>query len=109
MPLPHGFMLTRLDKLVCDRFSLSRRAAQEAIRNGRIELAGARCDEPGVEVEADTPIEFFPNRPKIRKVQTRLKVLHEDRHMIIVDKPAGLLSVPTPERERDTLMDRATK
>ena len=101
-------MPTRLDKLVCDRFSLSRRAAQEAIRNGRIELAGTRCDEPGAEVEPDAPIAFFPNRPKARKVRTRLNVLYEDRHVMIVDKPAGLLTVPTPARERDTLMDRAT-
>jgi len=102
-------MSTRLDKLVSDRFSLSRRAAQEAIRNGRVELAGSRCDEPGVEVEPDAPIEFFPNRPRARKVQSRLNVLFEDRHVLVVDKPAGLLTVPTPARERDTLMDRATK
>jgi 23S rRNA pseudouridine1911/1915/1917 synthase len=102
-------MTIRLDKLVADRFGLSRRAAQEAIRNGRIDLAGDRCDEPGREVEADAPIEFFPNRPKVRKVQGRLRVLHEDPHVLIVDKPAGLLTLPTPDRERDTLLDRASR
>ena len=99
-------MPVRLDKLVSERFALSRRAAQEAVRNGRIDLAGARCDEPGREVEADAPIEFFPNRPKARTVATRLKVLYEDRHVIIVDKPAGVLTLPTPARESDTLIER---
>jgi 23S rRNA pseudouridine1911/1915/1917 synthase len=99
-------MPMRLDKLVAERFGLSRRAAQEAVRNGRVDLAGARCDEPGREVEPDAPVEFFPNRPKARTVAGRLKVLHEDRHVIVIDKPAGLLTLPTPARERDTLVER---
>src|SRR4051794_1906794 len=102
-------MPIRLDKLVSERFGLSRRAAQEAIRNGRIDLAGERCDEPGREVGAGATVEFFPNRPKARKVQGRLRVLHEDRHVIIVDKPAGLLTLPTPEKEHDTLSDRVSR
>jgi len=100
-------MPVRLDKLVAERFGLSRRAAQDAVRNGRVDLAGERCDEPGREVEADAPVEFFPNRPKARLVASRLKVLHEDRHVLIVDKPAGLLTLPTPHREPDTLIERA--
>src|SRR4051812_33920375 len=92
-----GAMSIRLDKLVAERFGLSRRAAQEAVRNGRIDLGGARCDEPGREVEPDADIQFFPNRPKARKVQGRLQVLFEDRHVLIVDKPAGLLTLPTAD------------
>jgi 23S rRNA pseudouridine1911/1915/1917 synthase len=34
-------------------------------------------------------------------------VLYEDRHILVVDKPAGLLTQPTRERERDTLLERA--
>jgi 23S rRNA pseudouridine1911/1915/1917 synthase len=102
-------MPIRLDKLVSERFTLSRRAAQEAVRNGRIDLDGVRCDEPGREVETDANIAFFPNRPRARKVAGRLKVLHEDKYVIIVDKPAGLLSVPTPEREDDTLLSRVSR
>jgi 23S rRNA pseudouridine1911/1915/1917 synthase len=102
-------MPIRLDKLVAERFGLSRRAAQEAVRNGRIDLGGGRCDEPGREVETDADVQFFPNRPKARKVQGRLQVLFEDRHVLIVDKPAGLLTQPTMDHERDTLMERASR
>ncbi len=102
-------MPIRLDKLVSERFTLSRRAAQEAVRNGRIDLDGERCDEPGREVEPEANIAFFPNRPRERKVAGRLRVLHEDRFVIVVDKPAGLLTLPTPERERDTLLDRVSR
>ena len=99
-------MPIRLDKLVADRFALSRRAAQDAVRNGRIDVDGLRCDEPGREVEPEADVAFFPNRPKARKVAGKLRVLHEDRHVVVVDKPAGLLTLPTPGRERDTLLER---
>lgn len=108
---PHtDAMPTRLDKLVAERFGLSRRAAQEAIRNGRIDLAGERCEEPGREVAADVLVAYDPNRPKARRVAGgRLKVLYEDPHVIVVDKPAGLLTLPTAAHERDTLLDRVNR
>jgi 23S rRNA pseudouridine1911/1915/1917 synthase len=99
-------MPVRLDKLVAERFGLSRSAAQEAVRNGRIDVAGAPCNEPGRTVEFEALVEFFPSRPKARTVATRLRVIHEDRHVIVVDKPAGVLTLPTPARERDTLVER---
>ncbi|MDR3637634.1 MAG: RluA family pseudouridine synthase [Isosphaeraceae bacterium] len=102
-------MPIRLDKLVAEKFGLSRRAAQDAVRNGRIDLAGERCDEPGREVEPDAAVEFFPNRPKARTVAGRLKVLHQDPYVLVVDKPAGLLTLPTPDRERDTLVERVRR
>ena len=102
-------MPIRLDKLVAERFGLSRRAAQDAVRNGRIDVAGACCDEPGREVGADASLAYFPSRPKARTVAGRLHVLHEDRHVLIVDKPAGLLTLPTQAHERDTLVDRAQR
>ena len=102
-------MSIRLDKLVAERFGLSRRASQEAIRNGRVDLSGGRCDEPGREVEPDAQLAYFPSRPKARKVQGRLGVLHEDRHILIINKPPGLLTLPTAAHERDTLLGRASR
>lgn len=97
---------TRLDKRVAERFGLSRRAAQDAVRNGRVEVGGERCDEPGREVGAGDDVAFFPNRPKARLVAGRLRVLFEDKHVMVVDKPAGVLTLPTPSRESDTLIER---
>ena len=67
----------RLDLAVSRRFGLSRRAAREAVRTGRIDVEGTARDEPGAEV-------------------------------LVVDKPAGLLAVPTAAKERDTLLSRVS-
>ncbi|HEY6930444.1 MAG TPA: RluA family pseudouridine synthase [Thermoanaerobaculia bacterium] len=96
----------RLDLAVARRFALSRRAARDAVRAGRIDLAGTPCDEPGREVDDEAELSFHPGRPERRRVRTRLTVLVEDPDFLIVDKPAGLLSVPTAERERETLLSR---
>ncbi len=97
----------RLDLVVSRRFALSRRAAREAVRSGRIEVDGAVVDEPGEDVPENAPLAHDPNRPVRRRVHTRLTVLHEDADVLIVDKPAGLLTVPTEAREKDTLWSRA--
>jgi 23S rRNA pseudouridine1911/1915/1917 synthase len=97
----------RLDKLVAERFGLSRRGAQEAVRRGQVDMAGQTCFEPGQEVEPEAPLDYRPNRPRPETAARRLRTLYEDRHILVVDKPAGLLTQPTPARERDTLLERA--
>jgi 23S rRNA pseudouridine1911/1915/1917 synthase len=97
----------RLDKWVAKRFGLSRRRAQEAVWRGQVDVAGQTCLDPGREIDAETPLRFCPNRPRPEIAVRRLRVLYEDEHILIVDKPAGVLTQPTPERERDTLLERA--
>ncbi len=97
----------RLDKLVAARFGLSRRQAQEAVRQGRVDLFGQPCFEPGREVEAESSVSFDPHRPRSENAFRRLRILYEDRHVLVVDKPAGMLTQPTPARERGTLLERA--
>jgi 23S rRNA pseudouridine1911/1915/1917 synthase len=96
----------RLDLAVSRVFSLSRRAAREAVRAGRVEVDGAAADEPGLDISETARLAFHPSRPARYRVATRLSVLAEDDDFVIVDKPAGLLSVPTAEHEKDTLLAR---
>jgi 23S rRNA pseudouridine1911/1915/1917 synthase len=97
----------RLDLAVSQRFGLSRRAARDAVRAGRVEIGGAVADEPGLDVAPDAELRYDPNRPARHTVRTRLSVLVEDPLFLIVDKPAGLLTVQTAEHEDDTLYARA--
>ncbi|MEP7131730.1 MAG: RluA family pseudouridine synthase [Acidobacteriota bacterium] len=97
----------RLDLAVARAFSLSRRAARDAVRGGRVDRDGVTVDEPGLDVPEDARLTWEPNRPARHNIRTRLSVLYDDDDVLIVDKPAGLLTVPTAERERDTLHARA--
>ena len=97
----------RLDLAVAQRFGLSRRAAREAVRSGRVDVDGAAVDEPGRDVPEGARLSFDPARAQRRRVRARLPVLHEDADVLIVDKPAGLLTVPTMDREKDTAWSRA--
>lgn len=98
----------RLDLAAARTFGLSRRAAREAVRAGRVDAGGVTRDEPGAEVAEDAALTFHPDRPPRRSVRTSLKVLHEDADCIVVEKPAGVLSLPTAEREKDTLLSRVS-
>jgi 23S rRNA pseudouridine1911/1915/1917 synthase len=97
----------RLDKRVADEFGLSRRAAQKAVRRGQVDVAGQTCLDPGEDIGLEVPLEYKPSRPRPESAARRIRVLYQDRHILIIDKPAGLLSQPTPAREQDTLLERA--
>lgn len=98
----------RLDLAVSRQFRLSRRAAREAVRAGRVDVAGVTRDEPGTDVPEGASLSYHPDRPVRHRVRTRLSVLHEDEDLLVVEKPAGLLAVPTAEREKDTLLSRVS-
>jgi 23S rRNA pseudouridine1911/1915/1917 synthase len=97
----------RLDKRVADEFGLSRRTALQAVRRGQIDVRGQTCLEPGRDIGSDASLAYYPDRPRPETAARRLTVLYEDRYVLIVDKPSGLLTQPTPDRERDTLLERA--
>jgi 23S rRNA pseudouridine1911/1915/1917 synthase len=96
----------RLDRAIAERFGLSRRAAQEAVRQGQVDVEGRACREPGREVEAEADLAFDPNRPRSDTPARRLDILYEDAQIVIINKPAGLLSQPTPAREPHTLVEQ---
>lgn len=97
----------RLDKIVAERFKLSRRLAREAVLRGRVDVGGEPCLDPARTVEPGDEVAHHPNRPRPETVERRVTVLYEDDEALIIDKPAGLLTQPTQARERDTLLERA--
>jgi 23S rRNA pseudouridine1911/1915/1917 synthase len=87
---------------------LSRRRARAAIEKGQVSVDGECIREAGRDVTEGAGITWDPNRPALRRARCSLPILHEDEHVLVVDKPAGLLTVPTrgaPEGE-DTVLGR---
>jgi 23S rRNA pseudouridine1911/1915/1917 synthase len=99
---------TRLDlALIARHPGLSRRKAREAIEKGQVLLAGEPVTQPGRPVAADAELRWDPNRPALPRARLSLPVLYRDAWVVVVDKPAGLLSVPTPAGgEEDTALGR---
>src|SRR5438067_777803 len=81
----------RLDvALIARHPGLSRRKAQAAIEKGQVTVAAA-----GHPVPDGADIVWDANRPARSRVRAPLPLLYEDEHLVVVDKPAGLLTVPT--------------
>ena len=99
----------RLDLLLIRRHpALSRRRARAVIEKGQVSVDGERVREAGLEVAETAALVFDPNRPALPRARCTLSVLHQDQHVIVVDKPAGLLSVPSAPglHDEDTALGR---
>ena len=99
----------RLDLLLIRRHpGLSRRRAREVIEKGQVSVDGERVLEAGREVEGTAALVFDPNRKALPRARCTLPVLYQDAHVMVVDKPAGMLSVPSAPglRDEDTALRR---
>jgi 23S rRNA pseudouridine1911/1915/1917 synthase len=99
----------RLDLLLIRKHpGLSRRRARDVIEKGQVSVGGERVREAGRDVPETAAITFDPNLKALPRARCTLPVLYEDEHVLVIDKPAGLLSVPTAPGagEEDTALAR---
>jgi 23S rRNA pseudouridine1911/1915/1917 synthase len=109
-----GCTSARADLVVRDMTCLSRSAVRGLFDHGCVAVAGSAL-KPGDPVAAGAtlivtydPARRYSEKPR-RPVNHSFSVVFEDRHLIVVDKPAGILSVPTPQGETDTLFDEVAR
>ncbi len=99
----------RLDLALIRRHpDLSRRKARDVIEKGQVSVGGVAVREAGREVAEGADVVFDPNRKALPRARCSLAVLHEDEHVLVVEKPAGLLTVPSAPgtHEEDTALRR---
>jgi 23S rRNA pseudouridine1911/1915/1917 synthase len=99
----------RLDLLLIRRHpALSRRKARDVIEKGQVRVGDELVREAGRDVPESASVAFDPNRKALPKARLTLPVLHQDEHVLVIDKPAGLLSVPAAPGagEQDTALGR---
>ncbi len=95
-----------LAKIVRERLDVSWSKARELCTTGRVLVDGERVLDPAVRVADDAKVEINMSAPKLtRGVLPREAIIHVDDDFIVVDKPAGVLSVPFEPGDRDTLVD----
>lgn len=97
----------RADRVVADAVGLSRSYVQRLIEEGRVTASGQRVKSnavlaPGASLELDLPDR--PN-PTIAAEDIPLTVVYEDADVLVIDKPAGLVTHPSPGRTGGTLVN----
>ena len=106
--IPKGAPKTRLEDFLFERFpNLSRMYLRRIVRdekcevNGRLENVGYRL-RPGdfVEVEVD-----LTRENSMRPEDVPLDIVFEDAHLVVVNKPAGMLVHPTNRDKNGTLLN----
>lgn len=100
----------RLDRFLAAEFAdLSRSRLQALIRDGHVLLDGAPATattevRPGAEIAVTIPDEAIP---EALPEAIPLTVLYEDRDVLVVDKPAGMVVHPAPGHDSGTLVNAA--
>jgi len=84
--------------------SLSWSRAQRLCENGQVLVDGAPLTDPAFRLSEGQEIRIEPSRPRDREPAAVIEF--EDTHVVVVDKPVGVSSVPYERRERGTEMDR---
>jgi len=86
----------RLDVALIRRHpGLSRRKARDVIEKGQVSVDGLIVVEPGTPVADDADVAWDPHKRARPRARLSLPLLYADASIVIVDKPAGLLTVPS--------------
>ncbi len=93
-----------LDGLVRDELGVSWNAARELVRRGKVTVHGVVVLDAHAPVAAGAELVVRANAP--RRDESRLdadRVVFVDPHLVVVNKPAGISTVPYDAGERGTL------
>lgn len=105
--IPEGVRRERADKLLAHAFpEHSRSAFQRALEAGLVSVDG-KVIAQDVEVKAGQIIDFsFPESTpmELKGVDIPLKVIFEDKHLIVINKAAGMVVHPGVGTGEDTMV-----
>jgi len=92
-----------LAAVVRDRTGATWSRARALCTEGRVTVDGVRCFDPAVRVPPTAEVVVAVDAPRIRQgALPDEAVVYFDRDVVVIDKPAGLLSVADEEGNHDT-------
>ncbi len=94
----------RLDKLVPRKLGITRSAARRFISSGEILVDGEKTS-PSRKLRAGEKVEATLPSNELESENIHVPVVHEDEHLIVVDKPAGLVTHPGAGNPSGTLVN----
>ena len=78
--------------------------AKQLCVDGRVTVDGERCTDPAARISPDAVVAVDPHGPKLRPgALSRDAIVFADADVVVVDKPAGMLSVADEPGNKDTL------
>jgi 23S rRNA pseudouridine1911/1915/1917 synthase len=114
--MKHAFVTTaedegsRLDQVIAKHLpQLSRRKARAVIDAGGVFVDRARTKVASRPLKAGQRVEVNLGSEARDEAPLEPAIVFTDDHLIIADKPAGLVTAPTPESDRGDLLDQLKK
>ncbi len=104
-----GLRLDRaLVQVVPEGMGLSRSRLQALIQEGAVTRAGQVLSDPSMRLEPETElvVEVPPAVPTVAEAEKiPLDIVYEDQHLVVVNKPVGLVVHPAPGARSGTLVN----
>lgn len=79
--------------------------AKRHVTSGKVFVDGARVTEVDHRLAAGQRVELRSNAPRPHDPEREGVLVHDDAHVVVIDKPEGVSSVPYEDRETGTAMD----
>ena len=95
-----------LAAVVRERTGVAWSRARKLVAEGRVTVDGERRLDPAMRVAPDALVVVNEHAPKVEKGPLqRSAIVFHDRDVVVVEKPAGMLSVADEPGNKDTLVD----
>ena len=87
------------------RANVPNSVAKRHVTSGKVFVDGAVVTEVDHRLAAGQQVELRMAAPRPRDPEREGVLVYDDAHVVVIDKPAGINSVPYEERETGTAMD----
>ncbi|AKH42509.1 23S rRNA pseudouridine1911/1915/1917 synthase [Altererythrobacter atlanticus] len=99
---------SRLDKALAEASGLSRERVKALIAEGKVTLGGKAATSGSAKAAAGAAFEIHlppPTDPQALPQDIPIPILYEDDHLVVVDKPAGMVVHPAAGNPDGTLVN----
>ena len=72
---------------------------------GKVRVDGEAAADPAARVRAGQQVDLRPNARRPVTTPAGFKVVFDDAHLVVIEKPSGISSVPYEKKETGTAMD----
>ncbi len=101
LPVPDGLDGERVDAALSRMFGLSRTKAAELAADGRVAIDGSTVGKSdkvrgGAWLEVELPPPPVPVEATAPEPVPGMRIVHDDEHIVVVDKPVGVAAHPSP-------------